>query len=87
VPLTGILTHASARVDFSYWISRKFAMLLVALPTSASIAITRGYASHAALATVFGDGGHASEHQIIPITVLFTIVMLLAYDISYSSLS
>jgi len=78
-----ILTHASARADFSFWISRKFVMLLVVLPTGASITIACGYASHAALAAVLGDGGHASERQIVPFTILFTIAMLLAYDVSY----
>ena len=58
-----ILTYASARAASSHWISRKFAMLLVALPAGVSIAITCGYASHAVLAAVFGDGGHVSEHQ------------------------
>ena len=78
-----LLTHASARADFSFWITRKLVMLLVALPTGASITIACGYASHAALATVFGDAGHVSEHPTVPVLVLFTITMLLAYDISY----
>jgi sterol desaturase/sphingolipid hydroxylase (fatty acid hydroxylase superfamily) len=78
-----ILTHASARADFSFWISRKFVMSVLALPTGASITIVCGYGSHAVLAAVFGDGGHLSEHRIIPITILFTIAMLFAYDISY----
>lgn len=77
------LTHASARADFVFWISRKIVMLLVALPTGASITIACGYVSHAALATLFGDAGHASERQTVPMTVLFTITMLLAYDVSY----
>ncbi len=58
-------------------------MLLVALPTGASITIACGYASHAALATVFGSTGHVSDHQTVPITISFTITMLLAYDVSY----
>ncbi len=78
-----ILTHASARADFSFWISRKVVMFLVALPTGASITIACGYASHAALTAVFGNGGHVSEHQTVPITIFFTMTMLLAYDISY----
>lgn len=78
-----LLTHASARADFSFWITRKLVMLLVALPTGASITVACGYASHAALAAIFGDAGHASEHPTIPVLVLFTITMLLAYDASY----
>lgn len=78
-----ILTHVSARADFTFWISRKLVMLLIALPTGASITIACGYASHAALSLVFGNIGHASDHPTIPALVLFTITMLLAYDISY----
>jgi sterol desaturase/sphingolipid hydroxylase (fatty acid hydroxylase superfamily) len=78
-----ILTHASARADFSFWISRKLVMLLIALPTGASITVACGYISHAVLATILGDLGHASEYLTVPTLVLFTITMLLAYDISY----
>ncbi len=77
------LTHASARADFLFWISRKFLMLLVFVPTGASITIACGYASHAALAAVFGDVRHTSDEQNVAFSVLFTIMMLLAYDISY----
>ncbi len=80
---TELLTHASARADFSFWVSRKLVMLLVALPTGASITVACGYASHAALTAVFGNGTHVSDHQTVPMSVLFTITMLLAYDISY----
>ena len=78
-----ILTHHSARADFLFWISRKLVMLLVALPTGASITIACGYASHAALAAVFGQAARGSDHPTALILVLFTVTMLLAYDISY----
>lgn len=78
-----VLTHPSARADFSFWISRRFVMLLVALPTGASITIACGYASHAMLVAVFGGHGRATDPLTAPMLVLFTISMLLAYDISY----
>ncbi len=78
-----ILTHPSAKADFSFWISRKFVMLLVALPTGASITIACGYAFHAMLTAVFGDDGPALGSPTIPVLILFTISMLLAYDIAY----
>ncbi len=78
-----VLTHASARADFLFWISRKLVMVLVALPTGASITIACGYASHAVLVAVFGNAGHVSDHPTTLILILFTISMLLAYDISY----
>ena len=77
------LTHASARADFLFWTSRKLLMLLVAVPTGASITVACGYASHAALAAVFGKAGHVSDHQTVAVSVLFTITMLLAYDVAY----
>ncbi len=78
-----ILTHPSARADYSFWISRRFVMLLVAFPTGASITIACGYASHAMLVAVFGELGQATDRLTAPMLVLFTISMLLAYDISY----
>ncbi len=78
-----ILTHPSARADFSFWISRKFVMLFVALPTGASITIACGYACHAVLVAVFEEVGQASEPPTVPMLILFTVSMLLAYDISY----
>lgn len=78
-----ILTHASARTDFLFWISRKLVMLLVALPTGASITITCGYASYAVLGALFGHAGHASDQPTALVLILFTVTMLLAYDISY----
>lgn len=78
-----ILTHPSARADFVFWISRKLVMLLVALPTGASITIACGYASHAALAAVFGQDARSSDQPTALILVLFTVTMLLAYDIAY----
>lgn len=78
-----ILTHASARTDFLFWISRKLVMLLVAIPTGASITLACGYASHAVLATVFGKAEQVSDHPTALVLILFTVSMLLAYDISY----
>lgn len=78
-----ILTHASARTDVLFWVSRKLMMLLVALPTGASITVACGYASHAVLAAVLGRSGHGSDHPTVLILILFTITMLLAYDIAY----
>ena len=80
---TDIITHPSAKADFSFWISRKFVMLLVALPTGASITIACGYAFHSILTAAFGEVAQVLEPPTISTLVLFTISMLLAYDISY----
>jgi len=78
-----VLTHASARADFLFWFSRKLVMLAIALPTGATITIACGYACHALLVALFGDIGHVTEHPTTPVLILFTVSMLLAYDISY----
>ena len=79
----GTLTHDFAQADFMLWVSRKLLMLLVAVPTGASITIAYGYASHAVLAAVFGNMAHGSEGRNVAFSVLLIGAMLLAYDISY----
>ncbi len=78
-----ILTHPSARADFTFWISRKLVMLLVALPAGAAVTVACGYASHAVLVALFGNIGPVEPHPTVPVLILFTVSMLLAYDISY----
>ncbi len=78
-----VLTHSSARADFSFWLVRKLTNPLIAFPAGASITAAVGYACHAALVAQFGDVGHVAEQPSIVTLVLFTVSMLLAYDISY----
>ena len=78
-----VLSHASARADFSFWFVRKLTNPLIAFPAGASVTAAVGYACHTALGAVFGDAGHLAQQPSIGILVLFTGSMLLAYDISY----
>lgn len=78
-----ILTHASARADFLFWFIRKLTNPLIAFPAGASVTAAVGYACHAALVAVFGNIGHPAEQPSLITLVLFTVSMLLAYDISY----
>ena len=63
------LTHASTRADLLFWISRKLLMLLVTLPTGASIAKACGHAIHAVLATMFGGAKRVSDHQSVAVSI------------------
>ena len=74
----GTLTHASARTDFLFWTPRKFLTLLMAVPAGASITVACSYASHAVLATAFGDARHISDRLFIALSALFMITTLLA---------
>lgn len=78
-----ILTHPSARADFAYWVSHKFVMLPLSFPGGAAVTAAIGYATHALLQAVFGTAGPVEAHPGAWTLVLFTISMLLAYDLSY----
>lgn len=78
-----VLTHSSARADFSFWFVRKLTNPLIAFPAGASVTAAIGYACHAGLLAMFGDAGPAAEQPSILTLILFTGSMLLAYDISY----
>ncbi len=78
-----VLNHPSARADFSFWFVRKLTNPLIAFPAGASVTAAVGYACHAALVAVFGAPGHVAEQGSLVTLALFTVSMLLAYDISY----
>lgn len=76
----GTLHHPSARADFWFWIARRVTKPLYIFPTALT-AIGTGSLMHSALGFVFTPG---PTQPAGPFTlVLFTVSMLLAYDISY----
>ena len=77
-----ILNHPSARADFLFWITRKFVMLPLALPTGISVAAAVAYATHSVLQAIFGPGAPVAAPGTVTL-ILFTVSMLLAYDFSY----
>jgi sterol desaturase/sphingolipid hydroxylase (fatty acid hydroxylase superfamily) len=77
----GTLTHPSARADFLFWLSRRIFMPLFVLPLAIST-VTAGYAAFGLLSLVFGPPTHAGPPGTA-LLCLFTLSMLLAYDLSY----
>jgi sterol desaturase/sphingolipid hydroxylase (fatty acid hydroxylase superfamily) len=77
----GLLTHASARADFLFWLSRRVFMPLFVLPLALSTA-TAGYAAYQLLTLVFGPANHPGPAGTLTLC-LFTLSMLLVYDLSY----
>lgn len=77
-----ILFHPSARADLLFWLTRKLVMPLM-IPAGITFVATTGYLTNRAFAYFFGI-----EQPLLgspgPITVcVFTVTMLLAYDLSY----
>ncbi len=78
-----ILTHPSARTDALFWITRKLVMLPLALPAGITVAASAGYAVNAGLQAVFGHANLPKTEPSVWILILFTVSMLLVYDLSY----
>ena len=77
-----ILFHPSARADLMFWLTRKLVMPLM-IPAGMTFVATSGYLTNRAFAYFFGI-----DQPLLgspgPVTVcLFTVTMLLAYDLSY----
>ncbi|HEX2941069.1 MAG TPA: sterol desaturase family protein [Rhodopila sp.] len=77
----GTLTHASARADFLFWLSRRLFMPLLVVPLALST-VTAGYAAYSVLTLVFGPAVHAGQPSLL-LLCLFTLTMVIAYDLSY----
>ncbi len=77
-----VLSHASARADFVFWLSRRITLPLLVLPLSAST-LAAGYAVHGLLQAILGRPAHPPGQAGPLMLCAFTLTMLLAYDISY----
>lgn len=77
----GTLTHASARADFLFWLSRRLFMPLLVVPLALST-VTAGYAAYSLLTLIFGPAAHVGQASMLLLCV-FTITMVVAYDLSY----
>lgn len=76
----GTLRHPSARTDLCFWIARRITKPLYLFPMALT-AVGTGTAMHAALSATLPPLGRPPTG---PFTlVLFTVSMLLAYDVSY----
>lgn len=78
-----ILLHRSAKADFMFWITRSVLLRYLMLPAGAVFVGAMGYLTNRVVGGLFGISepvfGPAGPVTI----VLFTITMVLAYDISY----
>ena len=78
----GIFHHRSARADFLFWLSRRISTPLLVLPLVIST-VTAGHFAYWVLSFFVGTPSHPVT-PAGPITlVMFTITMLIAYDLSY----
>lgn len=79
-----IITHPSARADLLFWVTRKALMPFLMLPAGIVFVGAVGYATNWLLSTLLAIQSPLIEGPAGPVTVtIFTITMLLAYDISY----
>jgi sterol desaturase/sphingolipid hydroxylase (fatty acid hydroxylase superfamily) len=76
------LHHASAKADFLFWLSRRIFMPLLVLPLTVST-VAAGHFAYWALSNVFEQPVPPSARAGPLLLLVFTITMLLAYDLSY----
>ncbi|MCZ8376058.1 MAG: sterol desaturase family protein [Beijerinckiaceae bacterium] len=78
-----IITHPSAKADLLFWITKRAITPFLMFPAGAVFVGAMGYATHQTIGALFG----ITEPLFGPpgplTIVIFTITMLLAYDISY----
>jgi sterol desaturase/sphingolipid hydroxylase (fatty acid hydroxylase superfamily) len=77
-----VFRHASARADLLFWISRRALMPLLVVPLLLST-VTAGHGMYWLLTQIFGAPSHPPGHAGPLVLTIFTITMLLAYDLSY----
>ena len=79
-----VMTNPSARADAWFWITRRAVMPFLMLPAGVTFVVAVGYATNRGLGWLFGIDETLSGGAAGPVTVcIFTVTMLLAYDISY----
>jgi sterol desaturase/sphingolipid hydroxylase (fatty acid hydroxylase superfamily) len=77
-----IFHHPSARADFLFWLSRRIFMPLLVLPLVISTVAT-GHFAYWVLSSIAGPPGHPVTPAGPAMLIVFTVTMLLAYDLSY----
>lgn len=79
-----VITHPSAKADLLFWVTKKALMPFLMLPAGIVFVSAVGYATNWLVSILFQFQPPLVEGPAGPVTVLiFTITMLLAYDISY----
>ncbi len=79
-----IIWHPSARADFLFWITKRAIMPFLLIPAGVTFVFGVGYVTHQAIAALLPVETPILQGPAGPVTtMIFTITMLLAYDISY----
>ncbi|KQU50729.1 fatty acid hydroxylase [Bosea sp. Leaf344] len=79
-----IIYHPSARADLLFWVTRKALMPLLMLPAGITFVVAVGYATSTVLGAVLPFTPPLMSGEPGPLTVVvFTVTMLVAYDLSY----
>jgi sterol desaturase/sphingolipid hydroxylase (fatty acid hydroxylase superfamily) len=79
-----IILHPSARADALFWVTKRLIMPFVLFPAGITFVAAVGYATHQAVGGLLHIDAPLIAGPAGPVTiVLFTITMLLAYDLSY----
>ncbi|HEY4202420.1 MAG TPA: sterol desaturase family protein [Devosiaceae bacterium] len=79
-----VIMHPSARADALFWITKRFVMPVVLIPFGISFVALVGYLTNQLVGGLFHLNGPLIAGPASPLTVIiFTITMLIAYDISY----
>jgi sterol desaturase/sphingolipid hydroxylase (fatty acid hydroxylase superfamily) len=78
----GTFHHPSARADFLFWLSRRIFMPLFVVPLAISTAVA-GHFAYWILTLLLGVPAHPPAPAGPGMLVVFTVTMLLAYDLSY----
>jgi sterol desaturase/sphingolipid hydroxylase (fatty acid hydroxylase superfamily) len=78
----GLTKSPSARADFLFWLSRRIFMPLLVIPLAIST-VAAGKFAYWVLTLIFGAPTHSPAPAGPLLLVVFTVTMLLAYDLSY----
>lgn len=79
-----IITHPSAKADLLFWVTKKALMPFLMLPAGVTFVVAVGYGTNQLFSALLGiQSPLIAGPAGVTTVVLFTITMLLAYDISY----
>ncbi len=78
----GTFSHPSVRADVLFWLSRRIFMPLLVIPVVIST-VAAGHGAYFILSAILGPSTHATGQAGPGMLLLFTVSMLLAYDLSY----
>jgi len=79
-----VIAHPSARADALFWVTRHAIMPFLLIPAAITLIAGMGYLTHQAIVVPFHIQAPLISGPAGPVTIIvFTVTMLLAYDISY----